>query len=156
SFVCHHHNSILHRGVSGANGISVAQKLQLASKQVCEALPSYLREHSRNFYFEKSLALADILKKYFLTTNRVLAHAWVACSATQQALESEGANRHFPANPQVRLSHMRTGTQSNTSRYQLLAVEQDAKTSKGREFGYLTGILYLAPAMESGMGIDLC
>lgn len=41
-------------------------------------------------------------------------------------------------------------------RYQLLSVDQDTKTRKGRKYGYLTGILYLAPSTESGMGVDLC
>lgn len=41
------------------------------------------------------------------------------------------------------------------TKYELIGVEQDAKTSKGREYGYLTGILYLAPSTEAG-GIDLC
>ncbi|HUQ95165.1 MAG TPA: hypothetical protein VM120_26040 [Bryobacteraceae bacterium] len=40
--------------------------------------------------------------------------------------------------------------------YQLLSVENDAKTVKGKKYGYLTGILYLAPSTESGMGVDLC
>lgn len=40
--------------------------------------------------------------------------------------------------------------------YKLLSVEADAKTSKGSSKGYLTGILYLAPSTESGMGVDLC
>lgn len=40
--------------------------------------------------------------------------------------------------------------------YQLLSVDQDAKTIKGKELGYETGILYLAPALESGTGIDMC
>jgi hypothetical protein len=33
----------------------------------------------------------------------------------------------------------------------LLTVSADAKTVKGQKFGYLTGILYLAPAHESGV-----
>jgi len=37
----------------------------------------------------------------------------------------------------------------------LLSVGADAKTVKGEKFGYLTGILYLAPANEAGMG-NLC
>lgn len=41
-------------------------------------------------------------------------------------------------------------------KYNLLSVESDAKTTKGSAAGYLTGILYLAPSTESGMGIDLC
>jgi hypothetical protein len=40
--------------------------------------------------------------------------------------------------------------------YQLLSVNQDAKTRKGSKYGYLTGVLYLAPSTESGMNIDLC
>lgn len=32
----------------------------------------------------------------------------------------------------------------------LLSVSADAKTVKGNEYGYLTGILYLAPANLSG------
>jgi len=40
--------------------------------------------------------------------------------------------------------------------YKLLSVEADAKTSKGSSKGYLTGILYLAPSNESGMGVNLC
>lgn len=54
------------------------------------------------------------------------------------------------------VSFMRTEKQSIKTRYQLLAVEQDSKTTKGTVYGYLTGILYLAPSMESGMGVDLC
>ena len=34
---------------------------------------------------------------------------------------------------------------------QLLSIESDAKTIKGKSAGYLTGILYLAPANESGV-----
>lgn len=34
--------------------------------------------------------------------------------------------------------------------YKLLSVSADAKTIKGEKFGYLTGILYLAPAKLSG------
>ena len=37
----------------------------------------------------------------------------------------------------------------------LLSVGADAKTVKGEKFGYLTGILYLAPANEAGFG-NLC
>lgn len=37
----------------------------------------------------------------------------------------------------------------------LLSVGTDAKTVKGEKFGYLTGILYLAPANEAGFG-NLC
>jgi hypothetical protein len=35
----------------------------------------------------------------------------------------------------------------------LLGVNSDAKTSKGTKYGYLTGILYLAPADESGFEV---
>lgn len=42
-----------------------------------------------------------------------------------------------------------------TGKYELLGVNTDAKTSKGRKYGYLTGILYLAPSTEAG-GVDLC
>lgn len=35
----------------------------------------------------------------------------------------------------------------------LLSVSADAKTVKGRKYGYLTGILYLAPASESGVNV---
>jgi hypothetical protein len=41
-------------------------------------------------------------------------------------------------------------------KYSLLSIEADAKTSKGTEFGYLTGILYLAPAKEADGIHDLC
>jgi hypothetical protein len=41
-------------------------------------------------------------------------------------------------------------------KYSLLSIEADAKTSKGTEFGYLTGILYLAPAKEADGVHDLC
>jgi len=34
---------------------------------------------------------------------------------------------------------------------QLLSISQDAKTIKGEQFGYLTGILYLAPSNESAI-----
>ena len=34
--------------------------------------------------------------------------------------------------------------------YELLAVEGDAKTVKGKKLGILTGVLYMAPAMSSG------
>lgn len=37
----------------------------------------------------------------------------------------------------------------------LLSIESDAKTIKGSAVGYLTGILYLAPARESGV-MDVC
>jgi hypothetical protein len=36
------------------------------------------------------------------------------------------------------------------SKFYLLGIGTDAKTSKGSKFGYLTGILYLAPANVSG------
>lgn len=42
------------------------------------------------------------------------------------------------------------------SRYSLLSVENDSKTSKGTEHGYLTGILYLAPAREADGVHDMC
>lgn len=35
----------------------------------------------------------------------------------------------------------------------ILSVNADAKTKKGNSNGYLTGILYLAPAKQSGMRI---
>jgi hypothetical protein len=35
-------------------------------------------------------------------------------------------------------------------KYNLLGINTDAKTSKGSKYGYVTGILYLAPANESG------
>ena len=38
---------------------------------------------------------------------------------------------------------------------QLLTVDTDAKTVKGNSFGYSTGIMYLAPANESGV-INVC
>ncbi len=38
----------------------------------------------------------------------------------------------------------------------LLSVESDAKTIKGSAQGYLTGILYLAPADEAQTGFNLC
>src|SRR5579863_3921296 len=41
------------------------------------------------------------------------------------------------------------------AKYKLLDVENDAKTIKGSAHGWLTGILYLAPADESGV-INLC
>lgn len=34
----------------------------------------------------------------------------------------------------------------------LISVGSDAKTVKGEKYGYLTGIMYLAPANEAGMG----
>jgi len=37
----------------------------------------------------------------------------------------------------------------------LISIESDAKTIKGSKAGYLTGILYLAPARESGV-MDVC
>src|SRR5215475_10434490 len=40
--------------------------------------------------------------------------------------------------------------------FKLLSVESDAKTSKGSEFGVLTGILYLAPANEASDATNLC
>lgn len=41
------------------------------------------------------------------------------------------------------------------AKYKLLNVEHDAKTVKDSKFGWLTGILYLAPSDESGV-IDVC
>jgi len=41
----------------------------------------------------------------------------------------------------------------NVGRYNLLAVNADAKTSKGTGMGYLTGILYLTPADGSGWNV---
>ena len=38
----------------------------------------------------------------------------------------------------------------------LLSIEQDAKTVKGTDSGWLTGVLYLAPADEAGTGVNLC
>jgi hypothetical protein len=38
---------------------------------------------------------------------------------------------------------------------QLLSISNDSKTSKGEKLGYLTGILYLAPANESGV-MNVC
>src|SRR3972149_8023344 len=35
----------------------------------------------------------------------------------------------------------------------LLSVGKDPKTVKGQKFGYLTGILYLAPAKSSGFNV---
>lgn len=40
--------------------------------------------------------------------------------------------------------------------YQLLSVGSDAKTVKGAKYGYLTGILYLAPAKEADGVHNLC
>jgi len=42
------------------------------------------------------------------------------------------------------------------STFKLLSIEADAKTSKGTAFGYLTGILYLAPATEADGVHNLC
>jgi hypothetical protein len=42
------------------------------------------------------------------------------------------------------------------AKYTLLSVESDAKTTKGIAFGYLTGILYLAPATEADGIHNLC
>jgi hypothetical protein len=42
------------------------------------------------------------------------------------------------------------------AKYNLLSVESDTKTSKGTAFGYLTGILYLAPATEADGVHNLC
>jgi hypothetical protein len=42
------------------------------------------------------------------------------------------------------------------ARYELLSIEADAKTVKGTEKGYLTGILYLAPAKEADGMHDMC
>jgi hypothetical protein len=42
------------------------------------------------------------------------------------------------------------------STYRLLSIESDAKTSKGTALGYLTGILYLAPAREADGKNNLC
>ena len=39
--------------------------------------------------------------------------------------------------------------------YNLLSVEQDSKTIKGSKAGYLTGVLYLAPWKEAGLG-NMC
>lgn len=39
------------------------------------------------------------------------------------------------------------------SSYKLLSVNSDSKTKKGLSFGYLTGVLYLAPAMSSGFNV---
>jgi hypothetical protein len=41
-------------------------------------------------------------------------------------------------------------------KYQLLSVESDAKTVKGSKYGYLTGILYLAPSTEADGVHNLC
>jgi hypothetical protein len=42
-----------------------------------------------------------------------------------------------------------------TKRTQLLSVSSDAKTVKGEQRGFLTGILYMAPAESAGVG-NLC
>jgi hypothetical protein len=42
------------------------------------------------------------------------------------------------------------------STYKLLSIESDAKTTKGTALGYLTGILYLAPATEADGKHNLC
>jgi len=42
------------------------------------------------------------------------------------------------------------------AKYKLLSVDSDAKTKKGRKYGYLTGILYLAPATEANGQDNLC
>lgn len=41
-------------------------------------------------------------------------------------------------------------------KYNLLSVETDSKTTKGSKFGYLTGVLYLAPANEASDVRDMC
>jgi len=41
-------------------------------------------------------------------------------------------------------------------KYDLLSVENDAKTVKGEKYGYLTGILYLAPTTEANGHGNLC
>lgn len=38
----------------------------------------------------------------------------------------------------------------------LLSVSSDAKTKKGEKLGILTGVMYLAPAAQAGMGINTC
>jgi hypothetical protein len=38
----------------------------------------------------------------------------------------------------------------------LLSIEADAKTTKGSDFGVLTGILYLSPANEASEAVNLC
>jgi hypothetical protein len=40
--------------------------------------------------------------------------------------------------------------------FKLLSIESDAKTTKGSDFGVLTGILYLAPANEASDAVNLC
>lgn len=42
-----------------------------------------------------------------------------------------------------------------TKNFNLLSVSADAKTRKGEKYGYLTGILYLAPSDQSGV-INVC
>lgn len=42
------------------------------------------------------------------------------------------------------------------AKYRLLSVEDDPKTSKGTQFGWLTGILYLAPSTEADGVHNLC
>ena len=46
-------------------------------------------------------------------------------------------------------------TMATTKRTQLLSVSSDAKTVKGEKRGFLTGILYMAPAESAGVG-NLC
>jgi len=41
-------------------------------------------------------------------------------------------------------------------KFELLSVDSDAKTSKGMKRGYLTGVLYLAPAMEADGEHNMC
>ena len=43
----------------------------------------------------------------------------------------------------------------STMKLNLLSVNADAKTRKGTKFGVMTGILYLAPARESGI-VNMC
>lgn len=43
----------------------------------------------------------------------------------------------------------------NNRFFHILSVGADAKTSKGEKFGYLTGILYMAPSDQSGV-INVC
>ena len=45
---------------------------------------------------------------------------------------------------------------TSMSTYKLLSIESDAKTTKGTALGYLTGILYLAPATEADGKHNLC
>jgi hypothetical protein len=45
---------------------------------------------------------------------------------------------------------------SQNMRFNLLSVESDAKTTKGSDYGILTGILYLAPANEASDTVNLC